>query len=118
MLHNIENMELHNRWFFVGFLFDPNLLFCRSFKTVMHTIYMRFLQVLIFLAASHCSFGQTYAILADRLIDGKSDQAILNPTVIVRQGKIIDVNFNRTIPDSAVVIDLKGQTILPGLIDV
>lgn len=79
---------------------------------------MRYLQVLIFLAASNCSFAQTYAILADRLIDGKSDQAILNPTVVVRQGKIIDVNFNRTIPDSAVIIDLKGQTILPGLMDV
>ena len=84
----------------------------------MHSFYMRFLQALMFLAASNCSFAQTYAILADRLIDGKSDQVIANPTVIVRQGKIVDVNFNRTIPDSAIVIDLKGQTLLPGLMDV
>jgi imidazolonepropionase-like amidohydrolase len=84
----------------------------------MHSIYRRILQVLIFLAASDSSFAQTYAIVADRLIDGKSDHAIPNPTVVIRQGKIIDVNFNRTIPDSAIIIDLKGHTILPGLMDV
>jgi len=84
----------------------------------MHSVYMKFLQVLIFLAASNYGFAQTYAILADRLIDGKSDQALPNPTVVVYQGKIIDVNFKRVIPDSAIVIDLKGQTILPGLMDV
>jgi imidazolonepropionase-like amidohydrolase len=84
----------------------------------MRSLYMRFLQVLTFLAVSNCNFAQTYAILADRLIDGKSDHIISNPAVIVRQGKIIDVNFNRTIPDSAIVIDLKGQTLLPGLMDV
>lgn len=48
---------------------------------------MKFLQVFAFLVASNCGFAQTYAILADRLIDGKSDHAIPNPTIIVRQGK-------------------------------
>ncbi len=79
---------------------------------------MKWLLVFLFLAGSSRGFAQTYAILADRLIDGKSDQALSNPTIIVRQGKIIDVNFNRSIPDSAIVIDLKGQTVLPGLMDV
>jgi imidazolonepropionase-like amidohydrolase len=79
---------------------------------------MKWLFLLLFVGASLCGFAQTYAILADRLIDGKSDQALLNPTIIVRQGKIIDINFNRAIPDSAIVIDLKGQTVLPGLMDV
>lgn len=62
--------------------------------------------------------AQTYAITADRLIDGQQDHAIDNPTIIVRQNKITEINFNHRIPDSAIVIDLKGYTILPGLMDV
>ena len=64
------------------------------------------------------SRAQVYAITADRLIDGKQDHAIDNPTIIVRQNKIAEINFNRKIPDSAILIDLKGYTILPGLMDV
>ena len=61
--------------------------------------------------------AQTYAIIADRLIDGKSDKAINNPVVIVHGNKIIDINFTNSIPDSATVINLKGYTILPGMMD-
>src|SRR4029077_10773925 len=64
------------------------------------------------------TLAQVYAITADRLIDGKQDHAIDNPTIIVRQNKIAEINFNRKIPDSAILIDLKGYTILPGLMDV
>lgn len=64
------------------------------------------------------TYAQTFAIIADRLIDGKSDKAINNPVVIVHGNKIIDVNFTNTIPDSATVINLKGYTILPGMMDV
>jgi imidazolonepropionase-like amidohydrolase len=79
---------------------------------------MKLLSLLLLLVVSKYGFAQTYAIVADRLIDGKSDEAIANPTVIVRQGKVVEINFNRSIPDSATVIDLKGQTLLPGLMDV
>ena len=74
--------------------------------------------MLVFLLVAKCSFAQTYAILADRLIDGKSDHAVDNPVIIVRNGRIIDINYRRTIPDSAIVIDLKGHTVLPGLMDI
>jgi len=79
---------------------------------------MKWLLLVTFLAASPRGYAQTYAIVADRLIDGKSDQAFSNPTIIVREGKIVDINFGRVIPDSAIIIDLKGQTVMPGLMDV
>jgi imidazolonepropionase-like amidohydrolase len=79
---------------------------------------MKWLLAFLGLIASSFGRAQTYAILADRLIDGKSEQPLSNPTIIVRQGKIVDVNFTHSIPDSAIVIELKGQTVLPGLMDV
>ena len=62
--------------------------------------------------------AQTYAIIADRLIDGQHDHSFDNPTVIVRQNKIVDINFKNSIPDSSIIINLKGYSILPGLMDV
>jgi len=79
---------------------------------------MRIMPMLVFLLVAKCSFAQTYAILADWLIDGKSDHAVANPVIIVRNSKIIDINYSRTIPDSAIVINLKGHTVLPGLMDI
>jgi imidazolonepropionase-like amidohydrolase len=79
---------------------------------------MKWLLAFLCLIASSFGRAQTYASLADRLIDGKSEQLLSNPTIIVRQGKIVDVNFTHSIPDSAIVIELKGQTVLPGLMDV
>jgi imidazolonepropionase-like amidohydrolase len=79
---------------------------------------MKWLLTFLCLVVFESGRAQTYAILADRLIDGKSDQPLSNPTIIVREGKIIDVNFNRSVPDSAILIDLKGYTVLPGLMDV
>lgn len=64
------------------------------------------------------TFAQTYAIIADRLIDTEKGLAISNPTVIIHKNKIVDVNFKGAIPDSATVINLKGYTILPGMMDV
>lgn len=67
---------------------------------------------------SNLVFGQTYAITADKLIDPKTSQVLENPTVIVRNGHIADVTFNNKIPDSAIIINLKGYTLLPGMMDV
>lgn len=62
--------------------------------------------------------GQTYAIIADRLIDPQTSQALENPVVIVRKSGIVAVTFNKKAPDSAIVINLKGYTLLPGMMDV
>jgi imidazolonepropionase-like amidohydrolase len=77
-----------------------------------------FLTALLLVGLGPAAHTQTYAILADRLIDGSANEALANPTVIVRDHHIVDVNFTHTIPDSAIVIDLKGHTLLPGLMDV
>ena len=78
---------------------------------------MRLLLFVGLLASATPTMSQTFAIRADRLIDGKSDKDFLNPTVIVHKNKIIDVNYSGGIPDTAQLIDLKGYTLLPGLID-
>jgi imidazolonepropionase-like amidohydrolase len=62
--------------------------------------------------------GQTYAIVADKLIDPKNAQVLDNPMVIVHGDRIMDVTFNKKAPDSAIVINLKGYTLLPGMMDV
>jgi len=62
--------------------------------------------------------GQTYALIADKLIDPKNGKVLENPTVIVYKNHITGVNYNNHIPDSATVINLKGYTLLPGLMDV
>jgi imidazolonepropionase-like amidohydrolase len=63
-------------------------------------------------------FSQVYAIIADKLIDCKNGEVKEDPTVIVYKDRIVDVNYRNYVPDSAVVINLKGYTILPGLMDV
>jgi imidazolonepropionase-like amidohydrolase len=61
--------------------------------------------------------GQTVAIRAARLIDGKSDQVLDKPVVIIEGGKIQSIGAGLAIPKGATVIDLDGVTLLPGLID-
>lgn len=62
--------------------------------------------------------AQTYAIIADKLIDPKNAKTLDNPVVIVRHDRIVEVLFNKKAPDSTIVINLKGYTLLPGMMDV
>ena len=79
----------------------------------------KFLKIILFLfILPGWSPAQTYAIRADRLINGRDNEAIAHPVIIVKDNRIIEVNFNNHIPDSAKLIDLTGYTVLPGLIDV
>src|SRR5438445_10752210 len=59
------------------------------------------------------------AIRAGTLIDGRSDQARRNQVVVVRGRRIEAVGDAATtpVPPDARVIDLRGATVLPGLID-
>jgi imidazolonepropionase-like amidohydrolase len=79
---------------------------------------MKQLLVLFFLISWQTGYCQTYAVVADHLVDVNQGKLLDNPVVIVEGGKITGVNYTGTIPDSAVVINLKGYTVLPGLMDV
>jgi imidazolonepropionase-like amidohydrolase len=58
-------------------------------------------------------------IRAGTLIDGKSDSPRRNQVIVIRGDKIESVSDagSAKVPANATVIDLSGQTVLPGLID-
>jgi len=57
------------------------------------------------------------AIRAGRLVDPDTGTALSNQVILVQDGKITAVGANVTIPAGAAVIDLSGQTVLPGLVE-
>ncbi len=71
------------------------------------------------LAAGPFASGQSdvIAVIADRVIDGKSDRALEGAVVIVEGEKISQVGGLEDIPNGARRIELGDATILPGLID-
>jgi imidazolonepropionase-like amidohydrolase len=79
---------------------------------------MKFFSFCICILVNDWLFAQTYAIKADLLIDGKSNVAKVNPVIIIKDKLITDINFTANIPAGAIIIDLNGYTILPGMIDV
>jgi imidazolonepropionase-like amidohydrolase len=81
----------------------------------------RFLIVAIVLtlglvATTHAQESFMY-IKAGKLFDGKSDRLQENVVVLVQGGKIVRVGKDLPVPAGAVVIDLSGLTLMPGLID-
>src|ERR1700746_3606329 len=57
------------------------------------------------------------AVRAGRLIDGKSEQPILNAMIVVEDGKIAAVTPGGSVPAGVEVIDLSHATVLSGLTD-
>jgi len=56
------------------------------------------------------------AVRAGRLVDPDTGTAAANQVILVENGKITAVGGNIAIPAGAEVIDLTGQTVLPGLV--
>ena len=79
---------------------------------------MKIIPVILSLLFYSFSYSQTYALIADRYIDCRNGKAVDHPTIIVTDHKITDINFTRSVPDQATIIDLKGYSLLPGLMDV
>lgn len=61
--------------------------------------------------------GQTIALKAGALLDVAREEILPDVVVVIYENKIIEINYDSHIPDSAEVIDLGDCTILPGLID-
>jgi imidazolonepropionase-like amidohydrolase len=76
-----------------------------------------------------CLFGAIFIIspviaapvylTADHMVDPVSGRVIENPAIVIDEGKIVSVGRRGELaaPEGAQIIDLSGQTILPGFID-
>ena len=62
--------------------------------------------------------AQSYAIQAGRLIVDAGQPAHGPSTVIVDKGRIVRIDAGATAPAGATIVDLRGKTVMPGLIDV
>jgi len=62
------------------------------------------------------AFAQKTALLAKALIDG-TGKVINNPAVVVEGNRIITITTKDKLSKDITIIDLKDQTLLPGLID-
>jgi len=61
--------------------------------------------------------AQTLALVPDRVIDGRSDKARTDAVVLVEGERITAVADRSEIPADAIVIELPGTTLMPGMIN-
>ena len=69
------------------------------------------------LLATGQAVGEPIALVADRVIDGVGDKARTNTVVVVDGERIIAIGDRSAIPAGARVIELRGQTLMPGFIN-
>ena len=69
------------------------------------------------LLLSGAAQAETYAVQAGRLIVDAAKPALGPSTVIVENGRIARIEPGSTAPAGATVVDMRGRTVLPGLID-
>ena len=60
---------------------------------------------------------QSILILTDRLFDSQAGAFLAGQSVLVQGGRVVNVGPGIAAPEGAQVIDLRGYTVLPGLID-
>uniref|UniRef100_UPI00286B321B amidohydrolase family protein n=1 Tax=Sphingomonas sp. TaxID=28214 RepID=UPI00286B321B len=79
---------------------------------------MRSILAVAMLLASSTADAETYAIQAGRVIVDAAKPALGPSTIIVTDGHITAVEPGATAPTGATVVDERGRTVMPGLIDV
>lgn len=73
--------------------------------------------LLLALLALSGSADAATALVADRLIDGRSDKPMLNAAVVIEGEHIVAVGDRSVIPAGAEVIELGDATLMPGMIN-
>jgi len=73
--------------------------------------------VVLNLAAMNPAVADTVVVSADRMVDVLTGRVIDHPLVTIVEGRITSVGQGSAPPPDARHIDLKGMTLLPGLID-
>ncbi len=71
----------------------------------------------IALLSASAASAETYAVQAGRLIVDAGKPALGPSTVIVENGRISRIEPGATAPAEATVVDMRGRTVMPGLID-
>lgn len=79
---------------------------------------MRLITAVAMLLASGTAHAETYAIQAGRVIVDAAKPALGPSTIIVTDGRISAIQPGATAPAGATVVDERGRTVMPGLIDV
>ena len=79
---------------------------------------MRLITAVAMLLASGTAHAETYAIQAGRVIVDAAKPALGLSTIIVTDGRISAIQPGATAPAGATVVDERGRTVMPGLIDV
>jgi len=72
---------------------------------------------LLGVAVPSTGFADTVVVSADRMIDVLTGRIVDHPLVTIIDGRIAAVGSGSAIPTGARRVDLKGMTLLPGLID-
>ena len=80
------------------------------------TIKNLFRLIALYLTTSY-SIASDYALVADRIIDGKSNQVLTNKTVLVSKNTIVSIVNLDEIPEDFLIVNLPNTTLMPGMIN-
>ncbi|MDP6162829.1 MAG: amidohydrolase family protein [Acidimicrobiales bacterium] len=66
---------------------------------------------------AHTAFAQDFVLQAGNVIDVEAGRVIKNQSIVISNGRIVEIGNNVTVPEGAEQIDLRHATVMPGLMD-
>ncbi len=76
-----------------------------------------YILVVLLLASGAASAAENLALVGGTVITATGDAPVQNATVLVEDGRIVDVRKGKSAPDGYTVVDVSGKWVTPGLID-